>query len=237
MEFRTNVDFNQFLNANEFFEYHTPKVMQVNPEKTIPTQKKENTMEISDYLVAFSTQSKSYCVGCVDMVNSTKMSAVLPARSLSIYYEVFLNSMSKIIGKFNGKVIKNVGDCLLYYFPEKDKDIGFRNCLDCGLAMIQAQSVICSQLKTKELPALKYRVSADFGNVIVMNTSDSTSIDMIGPSVNMCTKINRCAKSNEFVVGGDLYEVAKKFEQYNFKPATGYNVGFKQSYPVYKVST
>jgi class 3 adenylate cyclase len=236
MVFGTSSDFNQFLNANEFFKYTAPKILQIKPELTEEKSQESSKRKISDYLVAFSTQSQSFCVGCVDMVNSTKMSAIIPARKLSVYYDVFLNSMSMIIGRFGGKVIKNVGDCLLYYFPDVDKDKGFTNCLDSGLAMIQAQSIICQQLKTRGLPCLSYRVSADFGNVIVMNTSDSTSIDMIGPPVNMCTKINHCAKSNEFVVGGDFYEIAKRNERYSFKAVTGCNVGFKLSYPVYKVS-
>ena len=72
----------------------------------------------SDYLVSFSTQSQSCCVGYVDIVNSTKISASLPADKLPVYYGIFLNSMSKIIGKLGDKVIKNIGDCLLDYFPE-----------------------------------------------------------------------------------------------------------------------
>jgi len=34
-------------------------------------------MSSADYLVAFSGQTESYCVGMVDMVNSTKMAATL----------------------------------------------------------------------------------------------------------------------------------------------------------------
>lgn len=70
-------------------------------------------MNVSDYLVAFTTQSHSYCVGCADMVNSTKISASLSRYKLSLYYETFLNSMAKIIGNFEGKVIKNMG--IVYY--------------------------------------------------------------------------------------------------------------------------
>ena len=231
-----SVDFGQFPNSAEFFEYTTPRVIQAEPETIVTVESQQKAKAgIADYLVAFSTQSESFCVGCVDMVNSTKMSAIIPAAKLSGYYEVFLNSMSKIIGSHGGKVIKNVGDCLMYYFPGNDKDKGFVNCLDSGLAMIEAQGAICHQLETKGLPCLSYRVSADFGNVIIMNTTDSSSVDMIGPPVNMCTKINHCAKSNEFVVGSDFFEVAKKFEDYKFKPTNSCNIGFKLSYPVYKV--
>jgi class 3 adenylate cyclase len=145
--------------------------------------------------------------------------------------------MSKIIGKFGGRVIKNIGDCLLYYFPNHSdpKNEDFANCLDCGLAMVDAHKIICEQLELQKLPSLSYRISADWGSVLVMNTTDSSAVDLIGPPVNMCTKINHCAISNEFVIGGDLYEVVKKFARYSFQEVQSCSVGFKHSYPVYKV--
>ena len=106
---------------------------------------------------------------------------------------------------------------ITYYFPGDDKDKGFVHCLDSGLAMIEAQGAICHQLETKGLPCLSYRVSADFGNVIIMNTSDSSSVDMIGPPVNMCAKINHSAKKNGIIIGGDLYEMVKDIRGYRLK--------------------
>jgi hypothetical protein len=69
-----------------------------------------------------------------------------------------------------------------------------------------------------------------------MSTTDSLSVDLIGPPVNMCAKINRCAGKNEFVIGGDLYETVKKSTRYKFELVSSYDVGFRFSYPVYKVS-
>jgi len=202
-----------------------------------PTKDDSELMQISDYLVGFSTTPKSYCVGCVDMVNSTKISATLPQRQLSTYYEVFLNSMSIVISTFGGKVIKNIGDCLLYYFPESlnSKTEGLKKSLDCGLAMIDSHKTICKQLYAKRLPRLDYRISADYGSVIIMNTSNSSSIDLIGPPINMCTKINRSAEKNEFVVGGDLKQVIQKIDGYRLHQIDGYSLGFRQTYPVFKV--
>jgi len=192
----------------------------------------------SDYLVAFSTQSQSFCVGYVDIVNSTKISATLSTEKLSSYYEIFLNSMSKIVGKFGGNVIKNIGDCLLYYFPDSvnASEKGLKDCLDCGITMSNAQSNIRQQLASKNLPSLNYRISADFGTVIRMSTNISSEVDLIGPPVNMCAKINGCADSNEFVIGNDLHQVARKFKTYDFGEIQSFDLGFKYPYPVYRVT-
>jgi class 3 adenylate cyclase len=72
-------------------------------------------MNPSDYFVAFSGNTVHYCVGLVDMVNSTKIAAIIGNEKISVYYKIFLNTMSKILSRFGGFVIKNVGDsCILF---------------------------------------------------------------------------------------------------------------------------
>ena len=196
-------------------------------------------MKIPDYLVAFSTQAQNYCVGLVDMVNSTKISADIGPKKITRYYQIFLNSMSKILSRFGGFVIKNMGDCLVYYFPESSKPnnrFGLMSCLECSLAMIESRNYLCEKLVDEGLPCLDYRVSADYGSVILMKSNDSSSLDMIGPPINMCSKINRCAPPNGLVIGGDLFQMVKSFSDYKFKQTKDYSIGFKYSYPVYNVT-
>ncbi len=200
------------------------------------TMDRENlTIKNSDYMVAFSGLSKSYCVGIVDMVNSTKISSEMNEIAWCKYYEIFLNSMAKILPRFGGAVIKNLGDSLLYYFPESSRAIkyGFMSCIECSLSMIDEHDVICENLKKEGLPCLNYRVSTDYGRVVIMKSNNSSSPDLIGPPVNMCAKINHAATTNGAVLGGDLYCMVKEFEDYKFKEIKGFSLGFKYSYPVY----
>ena len=207
-----------------------------NQQRTSDPEKE--TMKVSDYMVAFSGLSKSYCVGIVDMVDSTKISAEMNEMSWCKYYEIFLNSMAKILPRFGGFVIKNQGDSLFYYFPESAKatKYGFMSCIECSLTMIEEHEKICENLKKIGLPCLNYRVSADYGKVVIMKSNTTSSPDLIGPPVNMCAKINHAAKTNEAVIGGDLYSMVKGFEDYKFKELKGFSLGFKHPYPVYNLS-
>jgi len=201
-------------------------------------QSTQKEMSTSDYMVAFSGLAKSYCVGLVDMANSTKISACMNEREWCRYYEIFLNSMATILPKFGGAVIKNQGDSLLYYFPESSnsqRKYGFLSCLECSLAIIESHDSICKRLEKENLPCLNYRVSADYGKVVIMNSNNSSTPDLIGPPVNMCTKINHRAENNGFVIGGDLYQVVKDLQDYRFRPETGFSIGLKYSYPIYSV--
>jgi len=193
----------------------------------------------SDYMVAFSGQAKSYCVGIVDMIDSTKISANMHERDWCKYYTIFLNSMSKILSRFGGAAIKNGGDSLLYYFPESSKTkskFGFISCLECSIAMTESHDLIAEFVKKEALPPLNYRVSADYGKVVMMNSNYSSNIDVIGPPVNMCAKINHLADKNRTVIGGDLYEMVKNVDyDYIFKQEKGFSIGLRYSYPIYSV--
>ena len=202
------------------------------------TKNSNSNMSPADYMVAFSGNTENYCVGLVDMVNSTKIAATIGNNKIGQYYQIFLNSMSKILNRFGGFVIKNVGDCLVYYFPESSKSnrkFGFMSCIECGLAMTEYHDNICEKLNQRDLPGVDYRISADYGSVVLMKSNNSDSIDMIGPPVNMCSKINHAASTNGTVIGGDLYSMVKGFSDYRFKEIDNFSLGFKHSYPIYEV--
>jgi len=224
-----------------FFDYSNSQIVQseyvdyLDPSRNVQEQPKKTE---NSYLVTFSGKEISVIVGIVDIVDSTKICAKLGPAKASKYYQVFINSMSKILSEYGAVVIKNIGDCLLYYFPhgEKIEEKYYENCINASNALLESHDVICDHLHNGGLPSLNYRVSLDYGNVIMMDANISSISDMIGPSINMCSKINRSAKENEMVIGGDLYEIVKKQKQFKFKTVKGYGIGFRHSYPVYAVT-
>ncbi len=198
----------------------------------------EKEMSPSDYLTAFSGQAKSYCIGLVDMCDSTKISAKMNEKDWSKFYFTFLNRIARIIPKFGGIPLKNGGDSLLFYFPESSKPgriFGFTSCIECCLSIIESHGPICEDLKKDGLPCLNYRVSSDFGKMILMKTQSSVVNDLIGPPVNMCAKINHRAQNNEYVIGGDFHEHVKTLHDYDFNQQQGFSIGLKYSYPIYAV--
>ena len=206
--------------------------------KSTILEETEKEMEASDYLVAFSGLSKNYCIGMVDMCNSTKISANMNEKDWSKYYSIFLNSMAKIIRKFGGVTLKNGGDSLLFYFPESCKPrrkFGFISCIECCLSMLESHCSINEALKKESLPSLDYRVSSDFGKVVLMKAENSKYSDLIGPPVNMCSKINGLSNKNGYVIGGDFHEHVKTLDDYEFHEEKGISIGLKYSYPVFSI--
>ena len=172
------------------------------------------------YNVGYTGLSLQCVVGIIDLVESKRISAHMPANQWGKYYEIFLNSISNELYKFGGFVIKNVGDGLLFYFsdpPGSKQKTSVRTSIECGLTITESHEKICDSLHNEGLPCLNFRVSLDYGRVIMMKTNNCAYIDIIGPPVNMCSKINHFASTNGLAIGGDLYQLIKKFKDFHFQ--------------------
>ena len=227
-------EFSNFHNMSQYENIsNEPK-----PARGVLVTKNQTMNKLSNYVVDFSGESKNYCVGFVDIVNSTKIAASLNQEKMSKYYEIFLNSMANIVERFNGFVIKNIGDSLLYYFPESSESSsknGFLSCIESCLTMIDSNELINTKVKNEGLPSLNYRVSADYGKVTIIKSENSSVNDIVGVPVNICSKINGRASLNGAVIGSDLYQLVKDFDDYHYNQIEAYSVGLKQLYPIYSV--
>jgi class 3 adenylate cyclase len=176
-----------------------------------------------------------FCVGIVDIVNSTKTVARLPANKSSRYYEIFLNNMAKVVRQYNGQVLKTMGDSLLFYFPDtsfSERKFGFLSSLECGLSLMDQHEKLKKLLSDEMLPEIDFRISFDYGNVTMMRNTD-WAIDLVGPTINTCAKINGICPVNGMIIGSDLYEKTRSFREYKFKNSGSYSADLKHQYPVF----
>jgi hypothetical protein len=115
--------------------------------------------------ISFIEGSQNCCVCFVDIVDSTRITTVEIADSekIKIYYSIFINTMAAIARDFDGTIIKNTGDSLIYYFPKTTSRVGnsdvtnFKNVFECGLTMLAVNPIMNVKLKEKGLPDLAYR--------------------------------------------------------------------------------
>jgi two-component system, OmpR family, response regulator ChvI len=205
--------------------------------------------------ISFTGSSKNCCICFIDIVDSTKITTteINDAEKIRKYYSIFINTMAAIIRDFNATIIKNTGDSLLYYFPETSNnssaavddydDISvFKEIFECGLTMVEASTIINTKNQEEGLPALNYRISADYGRVEIAKSMTSTSDDLFGPTVSLCAKINSMAPINGMVIGRDLYQVTRtsppSFDNdYYFSEIGKYPITELkyQHYPVYSI--
>jgi class 3 adenylate cyclase len=173
------------------------------------------------------------------MMNSTKIASMLSNTQISKYYGFFLNSMAKIIRNFDARIIKNAGDCLIFYFPKTSSTknmSAFKEVLKCGSTMIAAHRFINAKMNELMLPPMNYRISADYGNVEFAKSSSSQGDDLFGSTVNICSKINSKAPKNGMVIGSRLYQHVKSLDNFIFEEIEGYFIAKDSPYYAYIVN-
>jgi CheY-like chemotaxis protein len=194
--------------------------------------------------ISFSGKSMDYCVSIVDIVNSTRIvSEIVDADQVRKYYTIFQNTVSTIIEKHGAKTFKTLGDSLIYYFPMTEdvtNKIAFHRVMECSMDVLEACSPMNVELQREQLPAIRYRLSADYGRLEVARCSTSENDDLFGSTINICSKINRKAPPNGMVIGGDLYTVLRSLgftENFRMQAIGEYAGGSSRySYPIYSVT-
>ncbi|HXV87586.1 MAG TPA: adenylate/guanylate cyclase domain-containing protein [Nitrososphaeraceae archaeon] len=188
--------------------------------------------------IFFSEKSCTCCVGFVDMVDSTRITAGLTTHQMSKYYSLFINWVSGVIRGYSGKVVKNTGDGLLFYFTSLgDSSIkAVRNCLNSAITLSILHRNVNRKFISELLPELNYRISLDYGEVSFAQTADSTSLDIFSTTVNLCAKINKVADPNKVIIGGDLYRIARNLSGYDFHEVKETISISNRAYPLYTVS-
>jgi two-component system, OmpR family, response regulator ChvI len=178
----------------------------------------QNNDSSHDNEITFVNYSNDYCVCIIDIINSTDNTReIVESKKIKQYYSVFLNTMTSIIKHHNGRVVKNSGDSLLYYFPRtvnQGNYIDFQDVLECGLSMIDAKDKVDLLLNLNGLPLIDYRISATYGRIELAIAGNSQSMDIFGTPVNICSKINHRAPANKMIIHDDLFQVVNKMSYY-----------------------
>ena len=99
-----------------------------------------------------------------------------------------------------------------------------------------ANSMLNAKMLNEQLPPIKYRISADYGQVSVANSASSQSEDLFGPAMNICAKINSMAKPSGLVIGKNLFDIVQGLDEYLFSQSTEVLIGNRgEKYTVYHV--
>ena len=145
--------------------------------------------------------------------------------------------MAKIVHNHNGEVVKNIGDALMFRFPNVDPNdpVVMKNVLECCLTMIDSHDDLKKQLESEDMPELDYKISATYGSVKVAQSTTSKISDIFGPTVNRCFKINSLCPRNSVVVGINLYKILKDYDEYTFTKFTSNIMEEKYGYSIFEV--
>ena len=147
----------------------------------------------------------------VDLVGSTTMTLEMPAEKIATIMSSFSQEMAAVIRQHHGYVLKFIGDAVIGYFvAEKDGLLATDNAVNCAKSMISViQKGINPILNQYDYPDLMVKVGVDFGqNIVVRYGADAehSHVDLMGPAMNIASKIQHTAYPNQILIGEDVYK-------------------------------
>jgi class 3 adenylate cyclase len=176
-----------------------------------------------DFLLNHVDSKLSLVVMYADLVDSTKMSMVLPVERMAKIIKAFSHELSSVVESYNGFVLKYVGDAVIAFFPST-----FNKYLSCDTAFQCANSIInvienginstLEKVKKDNYPKLAVKIGIDEGeNLAIQYEFDkSAPIDLIGYPMNVAAKITSLTGPNEISVGNNVYKLLHSTLQSEF---------------------
>jgi class 3 adenylate cyclase len=130
-----------------------------------------------------------------------------PEQTQNLLYQDF-QTITQICHQFEGQVLKSLENGLLVYFPSVSNAV---NCAqEIQLAFGQLAEAISESLLT-------YRIGIHFGDVIFSYS------DIMGPGVNIATRVQAEAPPGGICMSEEVYEAVK-----NYLPLQPINIGQRQ---------
>ena len=206
----------------------------------------ETTINESDKFLRELVSSRvNMIVLYVDLVGSTEITLSLPEEKVAIIIRSFAQEMSTVIKRHDGFVLKFVGDAVIGFFvAEALPLISVDNAVSCAKVMLDVvEKGMNPILNQYDYPELKVKIGMDFGqNIIVRYGSDinNSHVDILGPSMNIASKIQHIAYPNQILIGEDVYKKLHPNTQKQFNQVVWTQTHWKyhdretgKLYPVY----
>jgi adenylate cyclase len=186
--------------------------------------------ESSDELLRENLNSKlKLIVLYVDLVGSTMMTRSLPVAQLALLVQTFTQEMSFTVSRFNGYVLKYVGDAIIAYFPaDANYNIRCNAAINCSYAMIRVlEEGVNSIFREHGLGGLQVKIGIETGehSVIQYTLGKNSQVDILGYGISMAAKLSTLARPNQVVISHAIYfgmhpSFRKKFIQMDLDPRT-----------------
>jgi len=179
-------------------------------------RKVENLSQLVESLVA---DSADVILLFVDLCGSTQYKQTIIAQGhpdLTWIFRqlIFLQRAATLVKKYEGIVVKTIGDELFAYFEATTNPA---DVLKCAIDILQGFKNLESYRGNAKIEA---KASIDIGLTYNGSIVNSVAYDPIGTAVDRCARLNSIAKNNEIVFSEDFKAATQGKIPYTYKQST-----------------
>jgi adenylate cyclase len=194
-----------------WFQVHAPVLFDTLWPKLINSPIKRSQL----FLLKHTGLRVPLIITYADIVGSTKMSMNLSVEDLVFLIRAFTFEISNVVESYGGYVLKYSGDAVISFFPSinvnDNKHQLSKKSVECAKSIINAiKKEINSILNEKYgYPEILVKIGIDEGEnaVIQYGYEKDSSIDVLGYSMNVASKITSLTAPNSISIGENLYNL------------------------------
>jgi len=204
--------------------YHSPDVVELIIKQSSTKGEEMDVIE------------KQVTILFADIQNFTTISETVTPRQLAEMLNEFFETTTQIVFEYKGSINKYIGDAILAVFGAPlDLPNHASNAVNAGVKMIKAIQDLQEKMPL-DFPKYNLRIGINTGIVVAGNVGAKKRIEyaVLGDTVNIASRLNQFAESNQTVIGESTYNAVK--DEVNAIPLGGVKLKGKQNeVQVYKV--
>jgi adenylate cyclase len=165
--------------------------------------------------VRAETQEKTLTIFFSDMAGFTKLAEELDPEQLTSLLNTYLTEMSEIAFRFGGTIDKVIGDSIMVFFGDPESR-GVRSdavtCVSMAIAMRKAMEDLQLRWHKEGIerpPALRMGINSGLCKVGNFGTENRLDYTLLGRAVNLASRLESSAESNEILLSEDTYGLVK----------------------------
>lgn len=201
-----------------------------------------------DFLLNYAGSKMPLIIMYADLVGSTNLSMTLSVEILIALIRAFTHELSNVVERYNGYVLKYVGDAVISFFPYviDNKYQVCKNSIECAKSIIDVINTEINVILHEKYsyPELFVKIGIDEGeNVVIQYGYERNSlIDILGYSMNVAAKITSLTTANSISIGENVYHLLDHRQQSEFQELkisinnwNYINRDTKEHYRIYKI--
>ena len=165
--------------------------------------------------VRAETQEKTLTIFFSDMEGFTKLAEELDPEQLTDLLNTYLTEMSEIAFRFGGTIDKVIGDSIMVFFGDPESR-GIKSdaitCVSMATAMKRAMQELQVRWRADGIenpPALRMGINSGVCKVGNFGTENRLDYTLLGRAVNLASRLESSAESNEILISKDTYQLIK----------------------------
>ncbi|MDG0971447.1 MAG: adenylate/guanylate cyclase domain-containing protein [Porticoccaceae bacterium] len=165
--------------------------------------------------VRAQTEEKILTIFFSDIEDFTTLTEELDSEQLANVLNTYLTEMSEIAFRFGGTIDKVIGDSIMVFFGDPQSrgiQADAITCLSMAIAMKRAMIDLQARWRAEGIgspPILRMGINSGLCKVGNFGTENRLDYTLLGRAVNLASRLETSANSNEILISKDTYELVK----------------------------